>query len=277
MNRVLAWGVLGLLLIPACRERVPASSLSRGSASEAPAPAPPPSAPSPVTCRDACAPGTACHLTAKGPACVACAPGSAPTCKDARTVAICGDDGALHAATDCAAQQKRCDRGRCTARECAPGALHCFEGDVFRCDADGDGRALVTRCVVATSDGLDASKGLCQVKNGVPACRTGCDLPDHTIVALHSCEACAWEGVPFCATESPERACADWICIERKHTSPGAVAIPCWRDTDGLVVPGSELRGACEGAGAIGAREVGYQICRDGKPSPARRVEPCAR
>jgi hypothetical protein len=195
---------------------------------------------------------------------------------DDRAVATCGDDGKLAQATDCAAQKKRCERGRCVDRECTPNALHCFEGDVYRCNADGTGRALATRCVVVGKDGsIDASKGLCQVEKGTPACRTKCSLPDHTIVAMRDCGECRWDEVPFCATESPERGCSDWICLQGGDIGFGAVSIPCYRETDGLVVPGSDKRGACEGTGAVGARKITYEICRGGKPSPATRHEPC--
>jgi hypothetical protein len=279
-----------LALLGACRERAgapvaaepPAAASSGPSAvpSGARSGAPGSSAPaaSSPRCNEPCAPGTACHLTAKGPACVACAPGSAPTCEDARFVASCDEGGTLRRGTDCAAEKKRCDRGRCAPGACTPGRLHCFDGDVYRCNEDGEGRALATRCVEEAPDGtLDTPRGLCQEKNGVPACRRRCDLPDHSIVALHGCEPCRWEGVPFCATESPERGCTDWICLPGHDYSPGAVAIPCTRSTDGLAVPGSDERGACEGTGAIGRRKVRYQVCRDGQPAAATRVEPCSR
>lgn len=260
----------------------PASAVS---ASLAPQAATAPSALSPpapsAPCSTVCAPGSSCQLTKNGPACVACAPGSVPTCQDERFVATCRDDGTLAPSLDCGAQKKRCDRGRCVDPECRPGALHCFEGDIYRCSADGSDRTLATRCVVTGPDGsLDASKGLCQVKNGTPACRTSCSLPDHSIVALRDCGACEWDKATFCATESPERACSDWICLKDGTMGFGAVSIPCFRDTDGLVVPGSDERGACEGPGAPGvtaSRTVTYAVCRGGQPARATRVEPCTK
>ena len=258
--------MLVLAGVPACRERTPAGEPVGFASIEAPVTSAPPvppavssSAPAPVLPADAgtacgaCAPGTACQLTKKGLACV-------------------------------------------VRRECTPKALHCFDGDVYRCSADGASRTLATRCVVDWPDGsLDTPKGPCQEKNGVAACHAECDLPDHTvagdIVALHDCKPCRWEGVPFCATESPERGCFDWVCVPDYEAadgavstpgtpgvlSPGAVSIPCWRDTEGLVVPGSDAPGACEGPGAVGARKVAYQVCRGGRATKATRVEPCTR
>lgn len=288
MHRVF-WALpSALALLGACRERAgtpagptpPAATAPSSGLAPAPSSAPAASAPADPgpRCSQACAPGTACHLTAKGPACVACAPGSVPTCDGERHVATCDEDGALHRTTDCAARKQRCDRGRCAPSECTPGQLHCFDGDVYRCNADGEGRTLATRCVDVDPDGsIGTPRGLCQEKKGVPACRTRCDLPAHSIVAVHGCEPCLWEGVPFCATESPERSCTDWICLPSHDYTFGAVAIPCWRSTEGLAVPGSDERGACEGTGAIGRRKVRYQVCREGKPAAATRVEPCSR
>jgi hypothetical protein len=276
-----AFLVAGLAAVPACRERPPTGgpaarlALPPTAAPTGFASASPPAEPRP-TCGAACAPGTSCGLTKEGPACVECAPGSVPTCKDDRVVVGCDDRGGLHTLADCAAQKKRCDRGRCVQPECQPGALHCHDGDVYRCGADGASRTLMTACVKVDPDGsLGVDKGLCQEQRGQPACRTTCDLPDHTIVALRDCAACAWDGVPFCATESPERSCMDWICLPDHHFGVGAVAIPCWRDTDGLVVPGSDRPGPCEGASPIGARKIAYETCGGGKPAPATRVEPC--
>lgn len=283
-----------LIGAPACRDRAPADRLSSGptiaAAASSPAPAVSSSAPpslqasasSPpeplVTCGAACAPGTTCHLTKDGPACVACGPGSVPSCKDDRFVVTCDERGVLQTLTDCAAHRKRCDRGRCAAPECTPNEPHCFEGDVYRCSADGNTREIVTKCVNVYPDGaIRTEKGLCQEKNGKPACRETCDLPDHTIIALRDCGACPWAEVSFCATESPERGCMDWICLPDHQYTAGAVSMPCWRDTDGLVVPGSDKAGPCEGASAIGTRKVTYEVCRDGKASPATRVEPCQR
>lgn len=292
--------LLALLLVavaPACRTsppaggapsaepRVSASAPVIASAGAAPvvsasaSPSVSASPPEPaVTCNPACAAGTVCHLTKKGPACVDCAPGSAPVCKNDRAVATCGDDGKLELGTDCAAQKKRCDRGRCVARECTPKALHCFDGDVYRCNADGTARTLAARCVIEDPDGsLDASRGLCQVENGNAACRTKCSLPDHHVVALRDCKACLWEDVPFCQTEGPEQGCYDWICLPGGEMGFGALSIPCFRNTEGLTVPGSDKRGACEGTGTIGTRKITYDVCRGGQPAPATRVEPCLR
>ena len=258
---------------------IPASPPSQVAPTAAPSASPPP-APS-ARCSAACAPATTCQLTKSGPACVACAPGSLPTCQDERFVATCRDDGTLAPSLDCGAQKQRCDRGRCVAPECRPGALHCFDGDIYRCSADGSDRTLATRCVISEPDGsIDASKGLCQVKNGTPACRTSCSLPDHSIVALRDCGACEWDKATFCATESQPRGCSDWICLKDGTMGFGAISIPCFRDTDGLVVPGSDERGACAGSGApgaIGSRTVTYAVCRGGQPARATRVEPCAK
>jgi hypothetical protein len=120
-----------------------------------------------IACAAACTAGTTCALTNRGPACVECAPGSLPTCKDERFVAVCGDDGSLQTTTDCFAQSKRCVSGTCKSRECTPNALHCFEGNVYRCNIGGTGRVLVTTCQIDDgSGGLTLDKGVCQVRRG---------------------------------------------------------------------------------------------------------------
>ncbi len=231
-----------------------------------------PPADPPIVCSKTCAPGSACQLTKTGPACANCAPGSVPTCKDDRFVATCDADGTLKPTIDCFAKNKHCASGTCMSRECQPNAVHCFEGDVYRCSARGTARTLMTNC--RGED--DASfKGVCQEGRGTPACRIDCKVPDGSIVALYDCEPCNWDASPFCATQSNARACGDTIC-HNGMLGAGGVAIPCWRETDGLVVPSSERREQCRGAGPVGDRTITYQVCRDGTAVAASRVEPCS-
>lgn len=282
--------------VAACTSAPSSTSSSTASASStARAPAPPRSAASAATssaapsassaaaasalkCDAPCGPGTSCQLTKKGPACVACAPGSLPTCQDGQFVQTCTDEGAFAKSTDCKAEKARCDGGRCVELECTPNETGCFEGDVYKCNADGTARTLVTNCVIVDKDGgMSMPNGPCQTVGGVAACRQKCMLPDHTIVAMRDCAACPWEGVPFCATESAERGCTDWICLTGGDMTAGAVAMPCYRDTKGLVVPGSEKLGACEGSGPVGEQKITYEVCNKGKPEPATRVAPCVK
>src|SRR6185436_6629500 len=114
----------------------PASSAAPESLASASASSSPTAAPA-VVCAEACATGTTCALTKRGPACVECAPGSLPTCKEDQFVAVCNDDGTLQKTTDCAKQSKRCVSGTCQSRECTPNKLHCFEGNVYKCTAAG--------------------------------------------------------------------------------------------------------------------------------------------
>ncbi|MFO0615607.1 MAG: hypothetical protein U0414_23640 [Polyangiaceae bacterium] len=233
----------------------------------------------PPACSGTCAPGTRCELTKDGPACVACAPGSLPTCRDGRFLEACTDEGKRETVTDCETLHRRCDQGRCAARVCAPNALECFDADVYRCNADGTARTLVTACVITGADGsLDASRGLCQGVNGVPACSKACNLPDHTIVAMRDCDTCSWDGIPFCTEEyDGNRGCTDWFCLPGGAMGFGVVSMPCVRDTEGLIVPGSKKTSACEGTGPIGSRTITYDTCKGGQPVAATRVEPCMR
>jgi hypothetical protein len=112
------------------------------------------------------------------------------------------------------------------------------------------------------------------------------------IVATHEYPntTCAWDKVSFCATESLERSYFDWTChcddpvpdprFDRPRCKDGflgvgVVGMPCYRDTDGLVVPGSDRRGACDGEGPIGTRAIAYKVCRGGHAVAATRTEPC--
>jgi hypothetical protein len=45
----------------------------------------------------------------------------------------------------------------------------------------------------------------------------------------------------------------------------------CVRETDGLIVPGSEKKGACENA----TMTVQYEVCVDGKPEKRSRIDGC--
>jgi hypothetical protein len=254
----------------------PVPSASPGVAS------PPPGEPA-IACAAACAAGTACALTKRGPACVACAPGALPTCKDDRFVAVCTDDGALQTTTDCFAQKKRCVSGTCQSRACTPNALHCFEGNVARCNAAGTDRVLVTTCQIDDGvGGLTVDKGVCQVRRGVPACHTDCFEPDSTILALFGCTPCEPPPGDFCATEG-RHGCNDRICRlwpdSHNHaiSGPWGAEGPCLRETDGLAVPGSDRRGTCEGAGTIGERVISYEVCHGGHAVGATRAEPCIR
>lgn len=265
---------------PSLTPAIAASSSAPVSSAPAAAPSSPPREPT-TTCPTACAAGTTCALTSRGPACVECAPGSLPTCKDDRSVAVCGDDGSLQTTTDCFAAGKRCLSGTCQSRECTPSALHCFEGNVYRCNASGTGRALLTTCQVPDgTGGLTVDKGVCQVRRGVPGCHKDCSEPDATILALFGCSACEPPPDNFCATEGTH-GCNDRICRHwpdgRSISGPWAAEGPCVRETDGLAVPGSDRRGACEGAGPIGTRVISYEVCRGGHAVAATRREPCQR
>lgn len=288
---MLAALVAGLTAL-GCRDRVPPGTTPGASASTAerivpqrmaeptasqPTPAASASAPSseppdpPPVCSAACKEGTSCHLTSKGAACTACAPGSLPVCKDRGTLSVCQADGSIKSVS-CDAQGKQCSEGACVDRACKPNALHCFERNVHRCDATGDSRTLVKSC----EDG-----GPCQqTKGAAPACRQTCDLPDHQIVAVWDCGACDWSTTPFCARESnqPDRSCSDNICVHeggKKIIGVGAVTMPCFRETEALVVPRSDRPGGCEGPGPIGARAISYQVCKGGKAVDVSRVAPC--
>lgn len=264
---------------PALTSPVIAASSSAPASSAPPAASSSPPGEPAIACAAACSAGTACALTNRGPACVECAPGSLPTCKDDRFVAVCGDDGSLQTTTDCFAQSKRCVSGTCKSRECTPNALHCFEGNVHRCNASGTGRALVTTCQIDDGlGGLTLDKGVCQVRRGVPACHTDCFEPDSTILALFGCSPCEPPPGDFCAMEGTH-GCNDRICSHwpegRYITGPWPAQGPCRRETDGLAVPGSDRRGACEGTGPIGARVISYEVCRGGHAVAATRAEPC--
>lgn len=288
--------ILALAALGACRDRPPPGDIpttpepsalahsppgpASASASSpgarpiaAPASASAPESDPPPACSSPCGAGTSCSLTRRGPACTACAPGSLPACQDGRRLASCGDDGAVKT-VDCAAKGQRCDRGRCVDRGCTPGALHCFERSIFRCDASGEGRTLVKSC---------EDQGPCrQPKGRPPVCSYDCDVPDHQIVALWDCGPCDWSTTAFCAEESnqPERACSDNICLHmngERSVGFGVVQIPCSRSTAGLVVPGSDEQGPCEGSGPVGTRKIRYQVCKGGKPTAAVREAPCQR
>lgn len=282
--RAAATAGLALALL-ACDDAATVAPSAPASTDVPPQPAEAPGTPPAVDLRCAapCPDGTSCLPTASGLSCARCAPGDAPGC-DGETVVRCDDDGALAVVADCAAERRICDRGRCTAPECPPGRLFCAEGDIYRCAADGRSRTLERACVIEDAGGTDFSRGLCRMQGDVASCRTRCDLGDHVIAATRDCAACDWSQAAFCAEESPERGCTDFICVEGEQAAFGAVALPCWRDTEGLTVPGSEVLGACEpdaraGEGRApvrGARSLRYQVCHGGQAVEAARVVPCA-
>ncbi|APR76347.1 Hypothetical protein A7982_01694 [Minicystis rosea] len=217
-----------------------------------------------------CAADRACRITKSGPACAVCDPAGVPTCQDDHTVVACTPDGALHI-TDCAAQKQRCVHGSCVARLCEPGRRHCHNGRLYQCNATGSDRVLVQDCF---ADG----SGVCQPDVNPPACRVKCKAArgQTLVVAVDDC-TCDWSTVPFCAEESEEGGCATRLCVAGGQLSAGATALPCHRETAGLVVPGSEKRGACNGDGEIGSMTIAYEVCRDGKAVAATRIAPCAR
>jgi hypothetical protein len=198
-------------------------------------------------------------------------------------VAACGDDGALQKTTDCFSQSKRCVSGTCQSRECDPNEVHCHEGNVYKCNATGTARALVTTCQIPDgTGGMKLDKGVCQVRRGKAACHTDCNEPDSTILALFGCTVCEPPPDNFCATVGTH-GCNDRICRKWPDSPRPSIAGPygaeghCRRETDDLAVPGSDQRGACEGTGPIGEWVVSYQVCRGGSPVVTTRKEPCQR
>jgi hypothetical protein len=86
--------------------------------------------------------------------------------------------------------------------------------------------------------------------------------------------------VPFCSSssDSEKSGCELRFCGADPPGGWIGYAVgsgSCWRDTDGLAVPGSEVRGACTGDGELGVAKVDYQVCRGGKAVAATRSVPC--
>jgi len=201
----------------------------------------------------------------------ACDPNAVPTCKDDRFIATCKSDGTLET-TDCTAQHKRCLNGMCVEPVCEPGKLHCSNGNLYRCNEAGSDRTLVEDCLGKSPQG--GANSVCQPDLSPPACRKTCKSPGSAPVVLsqYDCGACEWAEVAFCAEESPERACSTVICADNQ-LGAGATMLPCYRETTGLVVPGSEKRGPC--TAAEGTMTITYEVCQGGKATPASRTVPC--
>jgi len=219
--------------------------------------------------------GAACAVTKRGPTCAACDPASVPTCKDDHTIATCKDDGTVET-TDCATQQKRCLNGTCADRVCTPGQKHCHNGNLYLCNMTGSARQLVDDCL----DGKPNVTRVCQEGIKPAACRTTCKAPVGVTTVIHQEEcSCPWEDVPFCAEESAESGCGTRLCVGGPGGGfgVGATMLPCYRETTGLVVPGSEQRGACVGAGEVGTTTITYEVCQGGKPVKATRTAPCVK
>jgi hypothetical protein len=256
--------------------QLPAPAACASASSSAPAAvssSPPPSeAPPAYVCTSACAPGTACHLTTKGPACTVCDPEGLPFCKDDRWVATCKGDGTV-VTTDCAARKQRCLNGACAPTVCEPGREHCHEGRLFRCNAAGSARTLVQDCRAENDAGAIQ---ICQTDVSPPACRSTCKSAKGVTLVLAKVEDCDcdWSGVPFCDQVSRESPCGTLLCAEG-GIGGGATMLWCERETTGLVVPGTEKRGPCAGSGEIGAAKITYDVCRMGKPVATSRTVPC--
>lgn len=201
--------------------------------------------------------------TAASPATAAAQATCSASCVDARHAKICGDDG-KPSDLDCGAKGRRCVRGVCAERVCKPSELHCDQGQLYRCDESGSSRTLVTAC---------RPDGVClpDLKGGPAKCVKSCEKSlVNVVLASYDCAACDFKGAPFCAKTGPETTCSESVC-QSGELSFGAGISECYRDTDGLIVPGSEERGACE----KGAAKVRYEVCVDGKPEPRTRFDGC--
>lgn len=187
----------------------------------------------------------------------------APACSDATHAQVCSEDG-VAALVDCAAKGRRCVRGVCAEQLCKPGALHCHEGELYKCDETGSNRKVEKKC---RPDGIC----LTDAKTKVASCIQKCDKAlQQVTLASYECEACDFKDVPFCAKTGPETSCSEAVC-NGGEISYGAGMSECVRETDGLIVPGSEKKGACENA----TMTVQYEVCVDGKPEKRSRIDGC--
>lgn len=187
-----------------------------------------------------------------------------PSCIDALKAEACGEDG-TPAVVDCGARDRRCIRGVCAERLCKPDELHCDQGDLYQCNSVGNARKLVKAC---------RPEGICLAdpkKKGAASCVKSCDKSaENMVLATYDCAECDFTGLPFCAKTGPETSCSESLC-NGGQLSFGAGMFECARDTDGLVVPGSEKKSPCEG----GTARVQYDVCIDGKPVPRLRIDGC--
>ncbi len=148
-------------------------------------------------------------------------------------------------------------------KQCEPGKEHCFEGNLYSCDASGQSRAQKTACRPGS---------VCQAtEGGAPRCSSSCPAEANNLVlATYECSACDWSKLDFCAEKGPEHTCSEVLC-QQGELGFGVGLIPCERSTEGLVVPGSEKPGPCEG----GKRKVEQQVCAGGQPKVRARVDGC--
>ncbi len=185
------------------------------------------------------------------------------SCSDATHAKACEDYGKV-AVIDCGAQGRRCVNGVCGERICKPNELHCHEGQLQRCDASGSARKLETAC---RPDGVC----LADPKQGGAKCVKSCDKSaENMVLAFYECGECDFKDVPFCAKKGSETACSESLCKGGELTFAAGM-LECERQTDGLMVPGSEKRGTCEKGTAL----VQYEVCVDGKAEKRARVDGC--
>lgn len=187
----------------------------------------------------------------------------APTCSDATHAQACSEEG-VASLVDCAANGRRCLRGVCSETLCKPNSLHCFEGQLYKCDETGSNRKLEKNC---------RDNGVCleDLKTKVASCIEKCDKKmQRVVLAEYDCQECEYKDVPFCAKTGPETTCSQSVCNDGDITF-GAGMGECIRETNGLIVPGSEKKGACENA----TMTVQYEVCVDGKPEKRTRIDGC--
>lgn len=186
-----------------------------------------------------------------------------PSCTDALHAKVCGDDGKA-SELDCGKIGRRCVQGVCAQPLCKPKELHCEQGQLYRCDESGSNRTLVAAC---RPDGICVQ----EIKGGPPQCVKSCDKSlVNAVLAFYDCAPCDFKDVPFCAKTGPETPCSESVC-QSGSLSFGAGMSECYRETDGLLVPGSEKRGTCE----RGRVKVKYEVCVDGKAESRTRVDGC--
>ena len=147
---------------------------------------------------------------------------------------------------------------------CEPGKEHCFEGNVYGCDASGLSRTQKTAC---------RPDSVCQVPvGGTARCSSTCPADaNNAVMAFYDCADCDWSKVGFCAETGPEHTCSEVLC-QAGELGFGVGLVPCERSTEGLLVPGSEKPGPCE----AGKRTVEQQVCAGGQPTARARVDVCS-
>jgi formylglycine-generating enzyme len=182
-----------------------------------------------------------------------CKPGGPPSCFDANTPQVCGDEGQWLSKPACPADAPLCDPATAGCVVCAAGSFECQSNESMKCRTDGSGWDVSESCAGAKPACLAASGlcGRCQKDD------TQCSFDD-----VQTCGADSlWSSGVACPSDTPE--CVAGACQECDASQNNGS--DCQGSTPRVCVDGKwKKQTACSGDEPVCDPTTAQCLCKDG-------------